>query len=134
MSHADGLGMSLFVPPPSLRMQGFYVPLLRHFWWWLGGRSADKETMHKELALGNTVVVIPGGVQECMHMEPGKEVAFLKSRKGFVRIALQHGEHSTKVLKHCIASMTAACCHSFWALLGRVQIMTDLSRRSIMAL
>lgn len=48
--------------------------------------------MHKQLAEGGTVVLIPGGVQECSFMEPGKEVAFLRSRKGFVRIALQHGE------------------------------------------
>ena len=75
-------------------MQGFYVPLLRHVWWWIGGRSADKTTMHKVLCAGGTVVVIPGGVQECAHIRPGKEVAFLRSRKGFVRIALQHGQPS----------------------------------------
>ena len=72
--------------------QGFYVPLLRHLWWWLGTRSADKHTMHGILQAGGTVVVIPGGVQECAFLERGQESVFLKSRKGFVRIAMQHGE------------------------------------------
>ena len=75
----------------SWRVQGFYVPFLRHLWWWLGGRSADKKSMHSILGAGGTVVIIPGGVQECTFMEPGKEVIFLKSRKGFVRVAMQNG-------------------------------------------
>jgi hypothetical protein len=30
-------------------------------------------------------------LQECLHMAPGKEVAFLRKRTGFVRLALQQG-------------------------------------------
>ncbi|KAK9796981.1 hypothetical protein WJX73_006358 [Symbiochloris irregularis] len=70
---------------------GFYVPLLRHIWWWLGTRSADRKSMSAILAAGGTAVLIPGGVQECGYLEQGKETVFLKSRKGFVRMALQHG-------------------------------------------
>ena len=32
------------------------------------------------------------GVAEMAYMEPGKDIVFLSSRTGFVRIALQHGE------------------------------------------
>jgi len=32
------------------------------------------------------------GVAECAYMEPGRDVVFLKSRRGFVRAALLHGE------------------------------------------
>ena len=48
--------------------------------------------MHDLLSKGGSVVVIPGGVAECAYMGPGRDVVWLKNRKGFVRIALQHGE------------------------------------------
>lgn len=37
------------------------------------------------LSRGTSVVLCPGGVRECLYMEPGKEVVFLQQRKGFVR-------------------------------------------------
>ena len=74
-------------------VQGFWVPVCRHLWWWIGGRSADKHTMHHLLTQGHTVVLIPGGVQECTYLQSGRETIFLRSRKSFVRIAMQHGAH-----------------------------------------
>jgi len=47
--------------------------------------------MRALLAAGASPLVIPGGVRECCYMRHGTEVAFLRQRAGFVRIALQHG-------------------------------------------
>ena len=44
-------------------MQLFYVPILRHFWYWLGVRRADRATMNQLLSSGTAVVLCPGGVQ-----------------------------------------------------------------------
>jgi hypothetical protein len=41
------------------------------------------------LSKGTSVALCPGGVRECLYMEKGKEVVFLKQRRGFVRWAQQ---------------------------------------------
>lgn len=69
----------------------FKIPIVRQLWWWVGVRPATREAIHGILANRESVVVIPGGVQECLYMEHESEVVFLRSRTGFVRLALQHG-------------------------------------------
>lgn len=71
----------------------FYLPATRHPWYWLGIRSIDRDTFHSLLAAQNSVVLVPGGVSECMLMKKGQEVMYLTKRTGFVRIALNHGAH-----------------------------------------
>ena len=44
-------------------VQLFYVPILRHFWYWLGVRRADRATMNQLLSEKTAVVLCPGGVQ-----------------------------------------------------------------------
>jgi len=40
---------------------------------------------------GNAVVVVVGGASEALDARPGSFTLTLKNRRGFVRIAMQHG-------------------------------------------
>ena len=43
-------------------LQVDWCPILRHLFHWLNGVPASKETVHKILKAGGSVVVVPGGV------------------------------------------------------------------------
>ena len=59
-------------PPPQF-------PLVRHLYYWWGFRPITKRCMRHLLAAGRSVVLVPGGVQECLVMEhEGVEVAYLR--------------------------------------------------------
>ncbi|CAD7696556.1 unnamed protein product [Ostreobium quekettii] len=69
----------------------FWTPLVRHMWWWLGARPVSRQSMSSLLASGQGCSLVPGGVRELEYMKPGSEVAFLRQRHGFVKLAIQHG-------------------------------------------
>ena len=53
----------------------FKVPLLRQVWSWLQLVPANKSDLTALLQAGRSIALVPGGVQECLHIEHGTEVS-----------------------------------------------------------
>lgn len=86
--------------PPAVSKSGvhalasstcFYAPFVRHLWWWLGIRPVGRESVRHLLSHGASVALNPGGVVECLRMQHDEEILYLKTRRGFVRMAQQTG-------------------------------------------
>ena len=108
------------VAPNTLLFAGFYVralaasaalrvPFLQQAF---GGLGLVHATRHEAIALleagpkDESVGLNPGGIAEMFHVNDPDETIFLKHRKGFVKLAIQHG--ATLVPGYCFGS-TKVC-------------------------
>eukprot|EP00270_Netrium_digitus_P016562 TRINITY_DN5960_c0_g1_i2.p1 TRINITY_DN5960_c0_g1~~TRINITY_DN5960_c0_g1_i2.p1 ORF type:complete len:330 (+),score=60.87 TRINITY_DN5960_c0_g1_i2:38-991(+) len=72
----------------------FHVPVLRHVWSWMGLTSASRGNIKSCLESGTSIILVPGGVQECLYMRQSSDklfVVYMEKRKGFVRVAMEAG-------------------------------------------
>jgi hypothetical protein len=72
----------------------FSLPWVRQIYSYCLAGSIDKKNFVRNLKEGNLCVMIPGGVQEVALQQkqpPGSIALYLNKRKGFVKLALQHG-------------------------------------------
>jgi 1-acyl-sn-glycerol-3-phosphate acyltransferase len=69
----------------------FYIPAYRDLI--LGGGIIDaaRYNAHHALEQGYSLSLVPGGATEGLYASPGKHILVLKKRKGFIKLALEHG-------------------------------------------
>ncbi|KFQ62050.1 2-acylglycerol O-acyltransferase 2 [Pelecanus crispus] len=94
----EASGFSTLFPgiTPHLMMLSlwFRIPFLRDYLMSGGLVSSDKESASYVLQKpegGNVLAIIVGGAQEALDARPGSYTLLLKNRKGFVRLAIEHG-------------------------------------------
>ncbi|NWY55424.1 MOGT2 acyltransferase, partial [Chionis minor] len=94
----DASGFSKLFPgiTPHLMMLylWFRIPFLRDYLMSGGLVPSDKESASYVLQKpegGNMLVIVVGGAQEALDARPGSYTLLLKNRKGFVRLAIEHG-------------------------------------------
>ncbi|NWS48823.1 MOGT2 acyltransferase, partial [Probosciger aterrimus] len=94
----EASGFSTLFPgiTPHLMMLSmwFRIPFFRDYLMSGGLVSSDKESASyvlKNPEGGNVLAIIIGGAQEALEARPGSCTLLLKNRKGFVRLAIEHG-------------------------------------------
>mmetsp|Transcript_2070 Transcript_2070/g.4191 ORF Transcript_2070/g.4191 Transcript_2070/m.4191 type:complete len:207 (+) Transcript_2070:13-633(+) len=85
-----------FPSMPNLRVlvasAAFFVPLIREMWLASYCISASRSVATKALQKGPTAMLVyPGGMDEQIMTEKGKERIYLKKRMGFIKLALREG-------------------------------------------
>ncbi|CAN0082773.1 unnamed protein product, partial [Ectocarpus fasciculatus] len=76
----------------------FFVPFIRELWLWSYCVDASKPTAVRAMQVEkSSVFVYPGGEKEQLETVYGEQRVFLKSRKGFVKLAIEQGAHLVPV-------------------------------------
>jgi 2-acylglycerol O-acyltransferase 2 len=95
------------------------IPLLpwwRHIFGFMGATNASRGNLERILRKGENVCLYPGGIAEMVIPDqPDTENIYIRSRKGFVRLALQMGADIVPVF-HFGSSQVVRQVH--WGLLG----------------
>lgn len=78
----------------------FRVPFAREIILWLCNVDASPPVANKVLASGKSMMVYPGGIREMFTMDPSSKdnVLVLKSRFGFIKLAIRHGANLVPTL------------------------------------
>ncbi|ESN92321.1 hypothetical protein HELRODRAFT_186146 [Helobdella robusta] len=94
----DGPGASKLFPELRFRLLtlrcNFFLPFAREYISFYGICAASKECIHHLLTncgTNNALVLVVGGAREALEANPGNFNLVLSKRKGFVKLALQHG-------------------------------------------
>ncbi len=69
----------------------FKIPILRQLAKWLGAVDAHFSTLMNLINKGKSLIIFPGGIAELFMSSREHETILLKSRKGFVKLALKTG-------------------------------------------
>jgi 2-acylglycerol O-acyltransferase 2 len=94
---ADATGVSEMFPGikihPATLDTNFRIPFWRELLLRLGVISVSAKSLKYVLnqGPGNAAMIVPGGAAEALDARPGKHDLTLQRRRGFFRIALQHG-------------------------------------------
>lgn len=93
----EATGFSEKFPGIDLRVLtlklNFYTPFAREFVLAAGMCDVSATSCHYNLSRGpgSSILIVIGGAQEALDAHPGINNLTLKNRKGFVKVALQHG-------------------------------------------
>ena len=78
------------IPNTAVANVVFMTPILAPILTWLGCVRANKPIM-KERLTNNNVIVVPDGIAGTFHSHRKKECVYIEQRKGFVKLAIEHG-------------------------------------------
>ncbi|GMH79207.1 hypothetical protein TrST_g6986 [Triparma strigata] len=69
----------------------FVLPIIREITLFTGCIDASRSVANRALKNGRSLIILPGGEAEQLMTKRGVEKIYLKSRKGFIKLAMRHG-------------------------------------------
>jgi len=69
----------------------FRIPIVREMALWTGCVDARRSVAESMLRRKQSLLVLPGGQAEQIRTVYGREIVYLKKRKGFLKLAMTHG-------------------------------------------
>ena len=69
----------------------FRVPIVREWSLWTGGIDASRSVAEAALDRGRSICVKPGGEAEQLRTTHGREIVYLRHRRGFLKLAMKKG-------------------------------------------